>query len=222
MRKTMMTSILGIRYPSTYTPSSTGTCTFSISKISSDICQVLQCFHFLLEIWKFVIRKSALSGFITVTAIREYIIFFISNGIYICQLFTQPCGHFPDFQMTQSNLLKSPQYFHHQLQSLQTNHYKTPNKYSPFSHHHHANTHHHDDHHACSYASCFIYIMLIITMLFFITFILIIITILLIPLKIIIISIKLIPTKIIIITIKLIPMKIITSSAWTSKQCQAL
>ena len=52
MRKTMMTSILGIRYPSTYTPSSTGTCTFSISKISSDICQVLQCFHFLLEIWK--------------------------------------------------------------------------------------------------------------------------------------------------------------------------
>ena len=29
------------RYPSTYTPSSTGSCAFTISKISSDICQVL-------------------------------------------------------------------------------------------------------------------------------------------------------------------------------------
>jgi len=42
-------------YPSTYTPSSTGTCTFSISKISSDICQLRLDFE-------------TMSGFVTATA----------------------------------------------------------------------------------------------------------------------------------------------------------
>ena len=35
------------RYPSTYTPSSTGTCVFTISKVSSEVCQVYNRAHTL-------------------------------------------------------------------------------------------------------------------------------------------------------------------------------
>ena len=34
--------MVAFRYPSTYTPSSTGTCVFTVSKVSSEVCQVFK------------------------------------------------------------------------------------------------------------------------------------------------------------------------------------
>ena len=38
--KQIVTKLLTISYPSSYTPSSTGSCTFTINKCASDICQL--------------------------------------------------------------------------------------------------------------------------------------------------------------------------------------